>query len=196
MHTGFFKTFAGAGLIGLWAAGGAAANSLTVSGGLAAYEDEVLTDVIFGPAVAINGRLDNGLYLRAQGMYLEASQDQGEFGADEAEATRGELEAGIAQPAHPWFDVILALEVAHIDRDWAPSRTDSGGSIGFRSQRDGLETEVQALYRHPDRAEESGQVGVRLRTGGIIQESGWGAGVEVTWLTDEAFGSAVVHRRF
>ena len=178
------------------AAGSATAGSLTVSGGLSAYEDDALTDVVFGPTLAINGRMSNGVYIRGHAMYLEASQNEERFGADRAEAFRGEIETGIARPAHPWFDVIIALEGAHIDRDWARSRTDGGASIGFRAQRDDLETEVQALYRYPNRSDESGQAGIRFRTGGVIQESGWGAGIEVSWLTDEVFGSAVVHRRF
>lgn len=197
MNTAFLGKIAAAFVLGTCvAAGTATAGSLTVSGGLAVYEDDALTDVVFGPTLAINGRMDNGLYLRAQGMYLENSQNEERFGDTRAEAFRGDIEAGIARRAHPWFDVIMALEGAHIDRDWARSRTDGGASIGFRAQRDDLETEVQALYRYPNRSDESGQAGIRFRTGGVIRDSGWGAGIEVNWLTDEAFGSAVVHRRF
>lgn len=197
MNTGSFAKLAASLILGgCVTAGSAMAGSLTVSGGLAAYEDDALTDVVFGPTLAINGRMDNGLYLRAQGMYLENSQNEERFDDDRAQAFRGDIEAGIARRAHPWFDVIMALEGAHIDRDWARSRTDGGASVGFRAQRDDLETEVQALYRYPNRGDESGQAGIRFRTGGVIQDSGWGAGIEVSWLTDEVFGSAVVHRRF
>ncbi|WP_290653261.1 hypothetical protein [Aquisalimonas sp.] len=172
--------------------GSVSAGSLTMSGGLAVYKDDILEDVIFGPTLSLRGRLDSGLYLGVEGMRLEG--DQNDDGT--AAANRGEVEIGIAQRATHNFDVLLGLEAVHLDRDWGPSRTDAGAAVGFRSAQNGLETEVHALYRYPEGSDESAQVGIRLRTGGVNLETGWGIGISVTWLTDERMGSALVHRRF
>ena len=167
-------------------------NALTVSGGLAVYDNDYLDDVIFGPTLVAYGRLENGLHLRAEGMRLEGETNS----RDRAKANRGEVELGYAQRANPWFDVLLGVEVTHIDPNWTDSRTETGAMVGFRGENDGLETEIHALYRYPDSGSQSPQAGARLRTGGIHRDTGWGIGIGVTWLTDEQMASALVHRRF
>ena len=179
-------------LLLLPAAATAGQPTIVAGGGLAGLDADRLEDPLFGPALNVEGHLPNGLFARAEAMYVERASG----GETEDAARRGELRLGWRTRATGRIDAVFNLEGAYLNSNNFRTRTDGGIAIGLQGRTRVLETTIQALYRVPDDSAADPQVGARLQIGATDPETGWGVRADANAFEDGVIGSLSAVRRF